>query len=141
MCGLLRAGRQPFRSWFLRTESGKGSGVITRTSRTVFGIALCAATLSACTVGPDYAVPTQAVINGSAAKGSFLTSKDQASLAVAPVPEGWWRLYADERLNTLVQAAMAANTDLRMAAANLERSRALLREAKSAQEPGGGLNG
>jgi multidrug efflux system outer membrane protein len=36
---------------------------------------------------------------------------------------------------------MAANTDLRMAAANLERSRALLREAKTAQEPGVVLNG
>src|ERR1700733_9298395 len=97
--------------------------------------------LSACTVGPNYAVPTEALINSGAAKGAFLTTTNQASLVVTSVPEGWWRLYADPRLNSLVQAAIAANTDLRMAAANLERSRALLREAKTAQEPGVVLNG
>jgi outer membrane protein, multidrug efflux system len=97
--------------------------------------------LTACTVGPNYKVPTEALINSGAGKGSFLTSRDQGALVVTGVPEGWWKLYADARLNSLVQAAMAANTDLRMAEANLERSHALLRQAKTAQQPSVLLNG
>jgi NodT family efflux transporter outer membrane factor (OMF) lipoprotein len=60
---------------------------------------------------------------------------------VAPVPDNWWRLYDDRRLDTLIGQALAANTDLRAAAANLERSRALLREAKTLREPSVMLNG
>jgi outer membrane protein TolC len=41
----------------------------------------------------------------------------------APVPADWWRLYRDPRLDQLVQQAMASNTDLRVAAASLLRSR------------------
>jgi outer membrane protein, multidrug efflux system len=115
--------------------------VTTRASKAAFGAVLCTAMLSACTVGPNYKVPSEALINSGAGKGPFLNTKDQAALAVAAVPEGWWRLYADPRLNSLVQAAIAANTDLRMAAANLERSHALLQEAKTTQEPSVMLNG
>jgi NodT family efflux transporter outer membrane factor (OMF) lipoprotein len=46
----------------------------------------------------------------------------------------WWRLYDDPVLDDLVQQAMASNTDLRVAAANLGRSRAAL---SVAQEQGG----
>jgi NodT family efflux transporter outer membrane factor (OMF) lipoprotein len=60
---------------------------------------------------------------------------------VAPVPDDWWRLYDEPRLDTLIGQALAANTDLRAAAANLERSRALLREAKTLREPSVMLNG
>ena len=38
-------------------------------------------------------------------------------------PEDWWRLYADPRLDELVAEALAANTDLRLAAANLAQAR------------------
>ena len=74
-------------------------------------------------------------------EGPVSDQQGSTSLAVTAVPEGWSRFYTDPRLDSLVQVAIAANTDLRMAAANLERSRALLQEAEPAQEPGVMLNG
>src|SRR5690606_21865453 len=45
--------------------------------------------------------------------------------------DDWWRLYEDPRLDQLVDEALAANTDLRVAAANLARARAVLREVRA----------
>jgi outer membrane protein, multidrug efflux system len=92
-------------------------------------------------VGPEYSLPGGALVNGSAEKGPFVGAKGQSALAIAPVPDGWWKLYADSRLDGLIQSALAANTDLRSAAANLERSHALLAEAKTLREPSVTLNG
>ncbi|CAI8989359.1 TolC family protein [Pseudomonas sp. IT-194MI4] len=57
----------------------------------------------------------------------------------APVPADWWRLYQDPRLDQLVQQAMASNTDLRVAAANLSRARAQVDEAQAAGGWSGGV--
>jgi outer membrane protein, multidrug efflux system len=103
-------------------------------------LVLWSAALGGCTVGPDYVVPEGALINGSAEKGPLVGTKGQSTLAVAAVPGDWWKLYADSRLDTLIQAAISANTDLRSAAANLERSRALLAGAKTLREPNVMLN-
>ncbi len=51
----------------------------------------------------------------------------------APLPEHWWRLYDDPKLDALVGQALAANTDLRVADANLTRAQAVLREAEAAR--------
>jgi outer membrane protein, multidrug efflux system len=91
--------------------------------------------LNACTVGPNYRLPDGAVVNSPAAKGSFVARPDARALATTPLPQNWWRLYDDRKLDQLVQEALTANTDLRMANANLERSQALLREVKSARQP------
>jgi len=103
-------------------------------------LVLLLAVLGGCTVGPDYKLPGEALINGAPEKTQFVSAKGQAKLAIAPVPESWWKLYADPRLDVLIQSAVAANTDLRAAAANLERSRALLEEAKTLREPSVMLN-
>jgi NodT family efflux transporter outer membrane factor (OMF) lipoprotein len=85
--------------------------------------------LTACqTVGPDYRLPQQAAINRTDAQGSF--SAASADVVPAPVPANWWQLYDDPALDRLVQQALAANTDLRVAAANLSRSHAQLNEAE-----------
>lgn len=96
--------------------------------------------LSACMVGPDYRVPEHAMVNAVAAKGSFVASSDPA-VSEAPLQPNWWRLYSDPRLDALVQEALSANTNLRMADANLERSRALLREAKTLRQPSVAVGG
>lgn len=97
--------------------------------RTRLLVTLAALSLTACqVVGPDYSVPKDAAINRADAQGDF-PERDANTLS-APVPADWWRLYHDPALERLVQQALAANTDLRVAAANLGRSRAQLSEAQ-----------
>ena len=58
----------------------------------------------------------------------------------APLPSDWWRLYKSPDLDRLETEALAANTDLRVAEANIERSRALVSAAKAAGQPNVVLN-
>ncbi len=90
--------------------------------------------LGACSVGPDYALPTQALVNAPKANTAFAGETGPALKPQAP-PDNWWKLYRDDRLDRLVQAAFAANTDLRVAEANLEKSRALVSGADAARQP------
>ncbi|WP_374575497.1 efflux transporter outer membrane subunit [Phenylobacterium sp.] len=88
--------------------------------------------LAACaSAGDDYAVPKSAAVNAPAARAPFLASRDRG-VAQEPLPDRWWRLYDDETLNGLVEEALAANADLRVAAANLERAQARAEEADRA---------
>ena len=96
--------------------------------------ALAGLTLSACAVGPTYRVPAAAVVNAPAAKAPF-KSADTPAFALKDPPDHWWRLYRDPTLDRLVEQALAANTDLRVAEANLERSEALLKAARAARQP------
>jgi NodT family efflux transporter outer membrane factor (OMF) lipoprotein len=89
-------------------------------------------------VGPDYSLPKQAVVNAPEAQGRFASRQDAANSAEPAVD--WWRLYDDQRLARLVQQAAVANTDLRVAEANLERSHALLAEAETARQINGSAN-
>jgi outer membrane protein, multidrug efflux system len=96
--------------------------------------ALSVIVLDACMVGPSDRIPDRALVNAPAANGAFLASSDPA-VSPAALPPNWWRLYSDRKLDALVQEALTANTDLRMANANLEHTEALLREAKSQRQP------
>jgi len=88
--------------------------------------------LAGCTtVGPDYHLPEGAKINLPVAQGPFV-SAPEAPVTQAPLPDDWWKLYDDPALNDLVQEALAANTDLRVAAANLARAEAVSNEADNA---------
>ena len=92
--------------------------------------------LSACQmVGPNYSVPKDAAVNRSDLQGALRSDAD--SVVSAPVPANWWHLYQDPRLDALVSQALAANTELRVAAANIARARAQVEEA----EAQGGFNG
>jgi NodT family efflux transporter outer membrane factor (OMF) lipoprotein len=85
--------------------------------------------LSACqVVGPDYALPGDAAIKRVDAQGELATA--DASVVSTPVPADWWRLYHAPELERLVEQALAANTDLRVAAANLGRAAAQVHEAE-----------
>ncbi|WP_410012306.1 efflux transporter outer membrane subunit [Sodalis sp. C49] len=112
-------------------------------------IVLALAGLNACSlqpVGPDYRAPASTLVTRA---GSLPLADDktnapaQAGAAPAsaqPLPDRWWQLYRDARLDRLVAQALARNTDLRVAMANLEREQALLGEAGSAQNPTLGVN-
>ncbi|MGY2138134.1 efflux transporter outer membrane subunit [Pseudomonas reactans] len=87
--------------------------------------------LSACqAVGPDYSLPDKAAVNRGDLQGAI--AGEGSNVVSAPVPADWWRLYKDPRLDELVRQAMASNTDLRVAAANLQRSRYQVQQAESA---------
>ncbi len=87
--------------------------------------------LSACqVVGPDYKLPEQSAVNRGDLQGQIAT--DGKNVVSAPVPADWWKLYNDPRLDELVRQAMASNTDLRVAAANLQRARYQVQQAESA---------
>jgi len=91
-----------------------------------------AASLAACALkpaGPDYRVPPRALVNRPGAAAPFALAPASAASAAtpfvdAPLPPHWWRLYQDPRLDALVEKALANNTDLRIALANLEKAEA-----------------
>lgn len=93
--------------------------------------------LAACatTVGPDYRLPETAAVQRPEAAAPFLGAADKP-FSVQPLPAHWWRLYRDDTLDGLVAKAFMANTDLRVAAANLARARAVLGEAEALRHPG-----
>ncbi|MEO5676205.1 MAG: hypothetical protein ABIQ84_01545 [Usitatibacter sp.] len=65
--------------------------------------------LSACTLGPDYRRPEVDL------------PKDFAiAQAQVPAPERWWVVFQDPVLDNLVDEALAANRDLRVAAERIE---------------------
>jgi NodT family efflux transporter outer membrane factor (OMF) lipoprotein len=85
---------------------------------------------SGCAVGPDYKPPTP--IAGAEVP---LVSTTPSAETVAEPPDDWWQLYHDEMLDGLLKEAFTANTDLRVAAANLSASRAVLSAVKSQRFP------
>jgi NodT family efflux transporter outer membrane factor (OMF) lipoprotein len=84
---------------------------------------------AACAAGPDYvrpAVPT-------ASQTGFVTPL--AGATTEDVPADWWRMYQDPALDALIERALAANTDLRVALANLKAADAVVGEARNARLP------
>jgi NodT family efflux transporter outer membrane factor (OMF) lipoprotein len=86
--------------------------------------------LPGCVVGPDYVSPAAR----QPAQAPFLGAASPAFRPAEP-PADWWRLYRSPIVDRLVAEALAANTDLRVAAANLRQARAVLRETRSQRLP------
>jgi len=100
-------------------------------------LAPLALALGACMhLGPNYKVPQDALVNAPLAQGP-IAGADHAPVSQGAVPSDWWRLYDDPTLDQLVQQALESNTSLRVAAANLARSRA----AVAVAEQQGGFSG
>jgi outer membrane protein, multidrug efflux system len=94
--------------------------------------AILSLSLSACaTAGPNYAPPETSAATAPAATGAFHSAVGPGLDPTAPLPDHWWRLYDDPRLDALVEQALAANTDLRVAQANLLQAEAVMREAEA----------
>ena len=94
--------------------------------------ALTLALAGCATAGPDYHPPQRSVAHDPAATGAFVSGQGK-TFTDAPLPDHWWRLYADPRLDALVEQALAANADLRVADANLRRADAIVRETRGAR--------
>jgi multidrug efflux system outer membrane protein len=87
--------------------------------------------LAACAVGPDYRRPEVA------APAHFARAEsDAASAAAAPAADSeFWRSFNDPKLSALIERALEANNDLRVALAHYDSGNALLREAKFDRYP------
>lgn len=73
--------------------------------------------LGSCTLGPDFKLP-------AASGGSHW--KETRDLSAKRLPDAWWKLFGDAKLNQLVERALAANNDLAAAKARVETARALV---------------
>ncbi len=87
-------------------------------------------------VGPDYHPPRPelpAAWSGAGAGGT-------ANAGTAAL-ETWWTLFDDPRLNGLIQRAIAANPDLKIAVARIQQARAQYRIATAALAPAVDVSG
>ncbi|QWT22056.1 TolC family protein [Bacillus sp. NP157] len=87
--------------------------------------------LAACASGPDYKAPPLP----AAAGRPFSTVAAGATTGNVPTNDRWWMMYDDPVLDRLIEDALLANTDIRVAIARLDRARAGLREAQGARLP------
>ena len=108
-------------------------------TRYLLPLTLALALAGCAAVGPDYQVPAGSVVERQSAQAPF-TQAREAAFRQDAVPGHWWRLYDDPVLDGLVEKALAANTDLRVASANLERAQAAVRETEAQQQPSLGVN-
>ncbi|MBS1179190.1 MAG: efflux system, outer rane lipoprotein, NodT family [Proteobacteria bacterium] len=83
---------------------------------------LTAALVSACTLGPDYKRPQ------ITAPATFqYETKDAAATADTP----WWQQFQDPVLEQLIDEALKHNTNVQIAAANVEQAAALMLQTRS----------
>ncbi|MDE1153569.1 MAG: TolC family protein [Micavibrio sp.] len=86
--------------------------------------------LSACAVGPDYHKPAiTAAAAWSQQPGAVLAAGERN------VRSSWWTSFHDEKLNKIVQKALAQNFDLKIAQARILEARALKLNASSTLYP------
>ncbi|QGL80825.1 RND transporter [Stenotrophomonas maltophilia] len=86
--------------------------------------------MTACVSGPDYHLPANAVAASTHAAQAFVSGREASFSHDAP-QDRWWELYGDTQLDGYVREALAANTDLRAADANLRRASATVLEYRA----------
>ncbi len=94
-------------------------------------MAIAVAVITAgCASGPDYRAPA----TPETAAGAFV-SKPVDTDSAASLPADWWKLYDDPALDNVVREALSANANLRVTLANLDRARAIYKEARGGLFP------
>jgi multidrug efflux system outer membrane protein len=89
----------------------------------LIALATLAAALTGCAVGPNYVKPDTPVASGFVGARDGAYSSDDAQ-------SRFWTQFGDDTLNRLVDDALAANHDLRIAMAHLVEARAERRQAQ-----------
>ena len=105
-----------------------------RRIRGFLGACAAGVVVAGCAVGPDYHRPETPV-------DAHFANAGEPGLANGDTLEQYWTGFADPLLNSLVEDALAHNTDLGIAAANLHAARAARRLAGFDQYPTVTLNG
>ena len=99
-------------------------------TRHLLPLLLATSAVGACAVGPDYRPP----LTPTTAQQDFQGATSPA-VSTAAAQDRWWRLYNDPLLDRLVEDALAANTDIRVAVVRIDKARAQLRGARSDRLP------
>jgi multidrug efflux system outer membrane protein len=102
--------------------------------------AIAAATLlmvAGCAVGPNYKAPAVAIDPSFISAGSTAVNAQTPAVDIAT----FWRGFSDPVLTQLVERALAANGDVRIAQARLQEARATLSGARAELLPQIGLAG
>ncbi len=103
-----------------------------RFARALLASVLPALMLAGCAVGPNYRLPAPQ----PATLGGFVEAHASPTLIDAPVADdAWWHMFQDPALDRLIEEALAHNTDVRQAAANLRRARGVLSEQRAGLLP------
>ena len=87
-----------------------------------------AALLSACAVGPDYRTPETAATPFVAAPAAGVNEQ--------PFEAAWWEQFQDPVLDGLIERALTADLDLKIALARVEEARAFYGAARRDRWPG-----
>lgn len=108
--------------------------VITSFHLRTLTLGIASALLAACAVGPDFVrpdmpVPAQFAQTAAAQDATAATPEQNGGFALVTDSE-FWRGFNDPLLTRLVEEALSANHDLRIALANYDRANALLRGAR-----------
>jgi multidrug efflux system outer membrane protein len=93
----------------------------------ILTISASALTLAACAVGPAYHAPQEPPV--------ALTAVDPQKLTPAPAAADWWKAFGDPELDRLIDRALAANLDVRIAVDRVKAARALFRDTALDQLP------
>lgn len=99
-------------------------------SKSITAVAVLAA-LSGCQVGRDFQRPQTSDVQWLPVQGDQAPSRTNT----APVSARWWEVFQDAQLSSLIDRAVAANLDLRIAAARLQQSRAAREVVAGEQTP------
>ena len=92
--------------------------------------------LSGCALGPDYKRPALAPEGGFINAGASGVNAEPTSADIAT----FWRGFNDAALSALIERAIAANGDVRLAQARLQEARANQGETDAAGGPGVGVD-
>jgi outer membrane protein, multidrug efflux system len=90
----------------------------------VSALGLALLTLSGCMVGPNYIPPTQTVPAGWVGVEKVPTGQPSVATTGMSDLTRWWRLFNDSTMTALVEDAVKANLDLKIAEARLRQARA-----------------
>ncbi len=88
--------------------------------------------ITGCTVGPDYVKPEIDV-------PPAFNNGDQSAQQTANI--AWWKQFQDPTLDALIAEALDNNRDIKIAAANIEQSAAVLTQSRSPLYPQVGYGG
>ena len=94
-----------------------------------------ACALAGCAVGPEYRRPQPDL------PAAWTPAEPDATATTAAIQAEWWRGFDDPLLARLVERALAANTDVRIARARLRAARAATAQAEASLWPSVGAYG
>jgi NodT family efflux transporter outer membrane factor (OMF) lipoprotein len=136
--------QRPFkRVWALASKGGGVWGfgkVVPKAAGAMLPLLL----LSACAVGPDFAVPPAPELSGYTPEGPKPASTASVDIAGGAaqkfaigrdIPGEWWRVFHSRELDALIAEALAANPSLQSAQAALWQAKELLYAAEGKLMP------